>query len=298
MNHPLNFITVLMLVIPPLLWAGNAIVGRMVSELIPPILFNFMRWVIALAILIPLGRSLFRQAGWWRHWRRFALLGLLGVGLYNTLQYLALQTSSPINVTLVGASMPMFMLAIGRLFFGVRVSVKQMLGTLLSIVGVLVVLSRGEWQHLLTLHLVPGDIFMILAAIVWSIYSWLLAYPKEPEAIRKDWAAFLLAQVLFGVAWSGVFATGEWVTQLPQISWGWTLAAALLYVATGPAIIAFGLWGAGVRRVGPNIAVFFSNLIPLFAAVLSLAFLGEIPELYHGLAFMLIVGGIILSSRR
>ncbi len=288
-----------MLIIPPLLWAGNAIVGRMVHELVPPIMLNFMRWSIALLILAPLGRSLFRQGSGLRaHWRRFALLGLLGVGLYNAMQYLALQTSSPINVTLVGASMPVFMLAIGWLFFGATISKKQIAGAMLSICGVLLVLSRGELQHLLALRLVPGDVFMIIATIIWSVYSWLLARPTEPPAIRQDWAAFLLAQVMFGVVWSGLFAAGEWVVSAPQIVWGWPLAAALLYVATGPAIVAFGLWGAGVRRVGPNIAAFFSNLIPLFAALMSLAFLGEMPQPYHGLAFALIVGGIVLSSRR
>ncbi len=299
MNHPLNFSTVLMLIIPPLLWAGNAIVGRMMHALVPPITLNFLRWSIALVILVPLGRSLFREGSSVRlHWRRFALLGLLGVGLYNAMQYLALQTSSPINVTLVGASMPVFMLAIGWLFFGATISRKQIAGAMLSICGVLLVLSRGELQHLLALRLVPGDVFMIIATIIWSVYSWLLARPTEPPAIRRDWAAFLLAQVMFGVVWSGLFAAGEWMVSAPQIVWGWPLAAALLYVATGPAIVAFGLWGAGVRRVGPNIAAFFSNLIPLFAALMSLAFLGEMPQPYHGLAFALIVGGIVLSSRR
>ncbi len=299
MNHPLNFTTLLMLVIPPLLWAGNAIVGRLVHDLVPPITLNFMRWSIALLILVPLGRAIFRKgSGLWSHWRRFALLGLLGVGLYNAMQYLALQTSTPINVTLVGASMPVFMLAIGWLFFGATISKKQIAGALLSIAGVLLVLSRGELAHLLALRLVPGDLFMIVATIVWSVYSWLLARPTEPDAIRRNWAGFLLAQVMFGTVWSGLFAAGEWAVQAPHIVWGWPLAAALLYVATGPAIIAFGLWGAGVRRVGPNLAAFFSNLIPLFAALMSLAFLGEMPQLYHGLAFALIVGGIVLSSRR
>jgi drug/metabolite transporter (DMT)-like permease len=300
MNRQLTPATALLLVIPPLLWAGNAIVGRMVHTLVPPITLNFLRWAIALLILLPLGGAiLFRPgSGLWTHWRRFAALGLLGVGLYNALQYLALQSSTPINVTLVGASMPVWMLFIGWMFFGATVSRKQMAGAALSIAGVLIVLSRGEWQQLLALRLVPGDIFMILATIAWSVYSWLLTQPKDPEGIRRDWAAFLLAQVTFGVAWSGAFAAGEWAASDARIDWSWTLAAAVLYVAIGPAVIAFRCWSTGVQRVGPSVAAFFSNLTPLFAAVMSLAFLGELPHLYHGAAFVLIVGGIILSSRR
>jgi drug/metabolite transporter (DMT)-like permease len=299
MNRQLTPSTALMLVIPPLLWAGNAIVGRMVHALVPPITLNFLRWAIALLILLPLAGSIYRPgSGLWSHWRRFAVLGLLGVGLYNALQYLALQSSTPINVTLVGASMPVWMLFIGWMFFGAAVSHRQMAGAALSIAGVLLVLSRGEWQQLLAMRLVPGDIFMILATIAWSVYSWLLSLPRDPEGIRRDWAAFLLAQVTFGAAWSSAFAAGEWMTGNARIEWSWALAAAILYVAVGPAIIAFRCWGAGVQRVGPNVAAFFSNLTPLFAAVMSLAFLGELPHLYHGAAFVLIVSGIVLSSRR
>lgn len=299
MNRPITPTTVLMLVIPPLLWAGNAVVGRMVHAMVPPITLNFLRWAIASIVLTVLGGWVLRRgSGLWPHWRRFALLGLLGVGLYNALQYLALQSSTPINVTLVAASMPVWMMIIGRLFFGARVSHKQIAGALLSIVGVLVVLGRGDWRHVLELRLVAGDVFMIIATIVWSFYSWLLTRPAEPESIRADWAAYLLAQVAFGVVWSGLFAAGEWALTDARITWSWPLAAALLYVAIGPAIIAFSLWGSGVRRVGPSIAAFFNNLTPLFAALLSSAFLGELPHPYHALAFALIVGGIVLSSRR
>lgn len=298
MNRPLTVSTSLLLTVPPLLWAGNAVVGRMVHDLVPPVTLNFLRWAIALLLLLPLGGWVLRRdSGMWQNWRRFLVLGLLSVGLYNALQYLALQTSSPINVTLVAASMPVWMLLIGRLFFGATIARRQVTGALLSIAGVLLVLSRGDLSQLLAARLVPGDILMILATIAWSVYSWLLTLPKDPPAIRGDWAAFLMAQVAFGFAWSGLFAAGEWVVAAPQIHWGWPLAGALLYVAIGPGIIALRCWGTGVQRAGPNVAGFFNNLTPLFAALMSSAFLGELPHLYHGAAFALIVGGIVLSSR-
>lgn len=291
--------TAALLVIPPLLWAGNAVVGRLASGLVPPITLNFLRWALAFALLLPLAAWVLRRgSGLWSHWRRYALLGLLGVGCYNALQYLALKTSTPINVTLVAASTPVFMLAIGALFFAQAVSRRQMLGAAMSIAGVLLVLCRGQWDLLMQVRLVPGDLYVLLATAAWAFYSWLLTRPGDPPAIRNDWAAFLMAQVVPGLAWSGLFAAGEWAVTDAHIVWGWPVAATLLYVAVGPAILAYRCWGIGVQRVGPSVAGFFSNLTPLFAALMSTVMLGEAPHLYHGMAFALIVGGIVVSSRR
>jgi drug/metabolite transporter (DMT)-like permease len=299
MDQRLTPATAALLTVPPLLWAGNAVVGRLVNGLVPPITLNFLRWALAFVLLLPLAAAVLRPSSTlWRHWRRFALLGLLGIGCYNALQYLALTTSTPLNVTLVAASMPVWMLALGALFFGQRVSGRQMAGTLLSIVGVLVVLARGELAQLAQVRLVPGDIYILLATLAWSWYSWLLTRPGDPPEIRGDWAAFLMAQLVPGLAWSALFAAGEWAAGTHPIQWGWPLVCALAYVAICPAILAYRAWGLGVQRVGPSIAGFFSNLTPLFAAVLSAALLGEMPRPYHAIAFVLIVGGIVVSSRR
>jgi len=297
-RQPLTASTALLLTIPPVLWAGNAIVGRLVRDAVPPMTLNLIRWSIALAVLVPLGRAALRHgSGVLANWKRYSLLGLLGVGLYNSLQYLALQSSSPINVTLVASGVPVWMLLVGRLFFKVPVKRKQVVGAVLSIAGVLVVMSRGDVAQLAALRLVPGDLYMILATIAWSFYSWLLMQQKDVPALRADWAAFLLAQVGFGVLWSGALAGGEWALTDVHIAWSWPLAAALLYVAIGPAIIAMRCWGAGVQRAGPSLGAFFINLTPLFTALLSSAFLGEAPHLYHVLAFGMIVGGIAVSAR-
>lgn len=290
--------TVVLLTVPPLLWAGNAIVGRLVREAVPPMTLNLLRWTIALLVLLPLGRAALRPgSGVLANWRRYALLGLLGIGMYNSLQYLALQSSTPINVTLVASGMPVWMMLVGRLFFGVPVRGRQVGGAVLSIAGVLVVLCRGDVHQLLALRLVAGDLYMILATIAWSFYSWMLLQPKDVPALRGDWAAFLLAQVGYGLLWSGLFAGAEWSLGAHAIAWSPAVAAALLFVAVGPAVLAFALWGAGIRRAGPGIGAFFVNLTPLFTALLSSAFLGELPHAYHALAFALIVGGIVWSSR-
>jgi drug/metabolite transporter (DMT)-like permease len=104
--------------------------------------------------------------------------------------------------------------------------------------------------------------------------------------------------MFFGLLWSALFTGGEWAFSNAHIRWGWPLASALVFIAVGPALIAYRAWGAGVARAGPAAAGFFSNLTPLFTALLSSAFLGEAPHLYHVQAFALIVGGIVVSSRR
>ena len=288
-----------LLLVPPLLWAGNAIVGRMVHDMIPPMTLNFVRWLLAGLLLLPFTYPILRRRSpLWSHWKRYAVLALLGVGCYNSFQYLALQTSTPINVTLVASSSPVFMLGIGALFFKKTIRKRQIIGAVLSIFGVLLVLSRGDWQALMNVQLVVGDVFVLMATAAWAGYSWLLTQTSEPTEVRNDWANFLMAQITLGFVWSGLFTAGEWAITDAHILWGWPLAAALAYVAIGPAILAYRCWGLGVQQAGPNIAGFFSNLTPLFAALLSALTLGELPTWYHMAAFACIVGGIVVSSRR
>lgn len=298
MSERLSPSTIILLVTPPLLWAGNAVVGRLVSDAIPPVTLNFVRWFLALLILIPLGRQAFaRGSGLLDNWRRYAVLGLLGVGLYNAMQYMALHTSTPVNVTLVGASMPIWLLVVGAVFFRASIRLRQLLGAVLSILGVMTVLAQGDVRLLADLRFVTGDVLMLVATLIWAFYSWLLVDTSDSPLIRGYWANFLLAQVLYGTALSGVFASLEWAVTDWAIHWSWALAGALAYVALGPALVAFWCWGEAVRRVGPAISGVFYNLTPIFAAILSAAVLGDRPQWHHGLAFLLIVGGIMLASR-
>ncbi len=304
MTQRLTARTALLLTLPPLLWAGNAVVGRLMVGEIPPITFNLLRWVAGFALLLPLAAWVLRRdSPLWPHWGRMALLGLLGMGSYNALQYMALKTSTPLNVTLVGSSMPIFMLGLGRLLYGARIARQQWWGVALSTAGVLTVLTRGDWSQLLALKLVAGDVLMLLATATWAWYSWLLTKPPanrpDPPALRNNWSAWLMAQVIPGLMWSALFSGVEWaVVPDLHIHWGWPLAAALAYVALGPSLLAYFCWGRGVSLAGPQVAGFFVNLTPLFAALLSAAVLGELPKLYHAAAFALIVGGIVVSSRR
>jgi len=304
MNTPsgphLSLKAVLLLTLPPLLWSGNAVVGRMVAPLVSPMTLNLLRWTTALLILLPLAPWVLRRGSpLWGQWRRFALLGSLSIASYNALLYLALTTSSPMNVTLVGASTPVWMLLIGRLFFGTPIGLRQMGGASLSIGGVLLVLCRGDLGLLMRMNLVAGDLYMLLASFAWAYYSWLLAHPTpESGSIRVDWAAFLLGQTVFGLLGGAACASLEWTLTDARMVLGWPLALAVLFIGVGPAVLAYRSWGAGVALAGPSNAGFFMNLTPFFAALLSLVFLGEAPQAFHAAAFALIVAGIVLSSRR
>jgi drug/metabolite transporter (DMT)-like permease len=296
-----------LLILPPLLWAGNSVFARIAIDSIGPLWLNALRWGLALLILLPLGRRVLATTAARdqirRRWVYVGILGLIGVGAYNGLQYLALRTSTPVNVTLIASSLPLWSMIIGMLFYRVHPTRPQLLGAALSLAGVLTVLSRGDPGALLRIQLVEGDLLMVVAIIGWAIYSWMLVQP--PAHMRGaarpawDWAEFLLVQCLFG-ATAGFAAAGIGEAIDPSITpvWSWQLVLTIIYIAVGPSIIAYRSWGLAVAEAGPAIAAVFYNLTPLLTAVLSVMVIGEWPKPYHGVAFLLIVVGILISSRK
>ena len=297
---------VLMLATPPAMWATNAVVGRMAIGSIDPLLLNALRWVVAFVLLLPLGWAAIStpaaRAQIAERWRYLLVLGVIGVGAYNALQYMALRTSTPLNVTLIASSSPVWAMVVGALGYKVIPTRLQLIGAVLSLAGVALVMSRGNPAALADIHFVQGDLLMLVAIIGWSLYSWMLARPPAhmQGAARPNWnwAQFLVAQAIFGV--SGAVATavvGDMIAPSAPTQWSWQLVATILFVAIGPSIIAYRLWGLAVAEAGPAMASIFYNLTPLFAAVLSAAVIGEGPQPFHGVAFGLIVAGIAVSSR-
>jgi len=297
--------TLLYLALPPLLWASNAIVGRLSvaggAPLVSPLTLNFLRWALMLLILAPIVWMAGRRARdadgplhtMRRHWRIFLAFGLLAIASYNSLQYMALRTSTAINVTLIAASGPLFTLLIGRLFFAEPAARRAWLGAALSLVGVLVVLTGGDAERVLGLRFVVGDLLMIVATIVWALYSWLLRRHRPEVTVLT----FLLLQTGFGVALSVPLVGVEWITGDFVLVLGGATLAVVLWVATGPSLVAYWCWDRGVAEAGPLLPMFFANLTPLFAALMSAALLREPPHGFHAVAFLLIVGGIVVAQR-
>jgi drug/metabolite transporter (DMT)-like permease len=291
--------TIFYLTLATLLWAANAIAGRALVGSVSPITLSAVRWGLAALILLPLGWQVFKpSSALWQNKARFIVLGLLGVGSYNALLYLALQTSTAINVTLIGASMPIWMLLIGSVFYQVKPRPLQLVGAIVSLVGVTIVLTRGEPATLLTMEVVMGDLFIMLATILWAVYSWMISRPGKSSERHWPWAEFLMAQVMIGFLWTMLFDSVEIASGHAFIDLNYWTGALILFVAIGPSLIAYRCWGLGVNGAGPTVAAFFANLIPLFTALLSAAILGDPPQLFHGLAFALIVVGIFVSASK
>jgi drug/metabolite transporter (DMT)-like permease len=298
----------ILLTLPPLMWAGNSVIGRLMVDHTPPLMLNFLRWGGALLLLLPLGWPAFatpqRRADLKQRWPHLAMLGLFGVAMYNAMQYMALVTSTPLNVTLIAASQPLWMMLVGALFYRVRPGPRDLVAAALSLAGVVLVLTRGNPSAVLQFHFVRGDLLVLVAVVCWSIYSWMLARP--PASMRGEarpdwnWAQFLLVQVVFGIGWAALAAAGETVVigDAAAIKWSGLVVLALLYVAVCPSLIAYWAWGQGVARAGPAIAALFANLTPLFTGLISGLVLGSWPETYHALAFVLIVAGIASSALR
>ena len=282
-----------------LMWAGNAIVGKILVQSSSPVLLNTIRWGVTALILLPFAWRVFGSTSpLWQSSKRFALLSLLGVGSYNVLLYLALKSSTPINVTLIGASMPIWAIVIGAMFYKEQPNIKQIIGAVISLIGVTVVIVRGELERLIEIEFVAGDLLMVLATILWGAYSWMLSHPKESTERTWPWSYFLLAQVGFGFCWSLGFAVTEWQLEYSYFTWSWSTVSMIIYVIIGPSLIAYRCWGLGVSGAGATVATFFTNLIPLFTAILSTLLLQKPPELFQGVAFALILAGIYLSIQK
>ncbi len=282
--------TVLLLTLPPLFWAGNAVVGRLMVGQIPPLALSFYRWLFALLLaLLIVGPDLWRNRAVLRSkWKSLAVMGILGVGSYNSLQYVALETTTPLNVSLITSSAPVFILLIGGAFYKQAVGRAQWIGALLSIAGVALVVAKGDLAHLTALHFAPGDLIMLVAVFLWAIYTWELRQrplglaPMTSLAAQMIWGVLSILPFMLAERWIG----GE------TTHWGGPVWLALAYVAVLPSLLAYWCWGSAVGKVGAQIPSYFGNLAPLFAALLSWLFLKETIHWYHLWAALLIFAGI------
>ena len=294
--QPLDRNTAFLLTLPPLFWAGNAVLARMLVGEVPPLALSLARWVLALALFLPfVWRGL--VAAWPQlraAWRDVLWISLTGVAAYNSLQYVAVQTSSAVNVTLIAASTPVFALVIGVLLFGERVRGAQWLGAALSIGGVLWVLLRGDPANITRMNFVAGDLVMIAANTTWAVYTWLLRKRRPPVGFGP----FLAAQMLVGTLMIVPLAAAEAALMPTAIQWSPAALGVVLYIALFPSLLAYYCWDHGVARVGAVIPVYFANLTPLFAGLLSTLLLGETPRAYHLVGLAAIVGGIHIANRR
>ncbi len=295
MARHLTVSTAVLLVAPPLFWAGNAVVARALVGEFPPLALSFWRWALALVLILPFTAATLRR--YWPNlrgkWGVIVAISALGVGCYNSLQYLALQTSTAVNATLIGASGPIVTLLVGAAFFGTAVRRLQWLGAALSLIGVLLVIARGELANLARLQMDRGDLIMLIATLSWSVYTWLLR-TQRPDLPA---AALLTLQIALGALMILPFAVVEYLVTGKTAAPTSTNLAALFYVAVLPSLVAYFCWDRGVARAGAILPMYFVNLTPVFAGLLSFFVLGEPIGMHHLVGGALILAGIHLANR-
>lgn len=294
LRHRLLSPYVLML-LPPLLWGGNAVAGRMAAGLVPPLGLAFWRWLFAFLLLLPIGGPrLFAQ---WplarRQWKLLCFLAISSVTAYNSLLYLALTTTTAVNATLVSAAIPIFIVILSWLWLKEPVGLRRGMGILLSLAGVLLVIARGDALALLTLQLHEGDLWALAAVVSWAVFSVVLRrYPTGLGSV-----ALLTAQVGLGT----LFILPLYLMELAfghGFAVTWVSAGLIGYVALFPSLVAYGFWNKGVAELGASVSGLYTNLIPVFTALLAVPLLGEDVRWFHSVGMGLIFLGIWLATQQ
>jgi len=284
----------LLLALATLFWAGNWVLGRALRDVFEPAALNFWRWLIAVLVLLPF--ALPRLRGHLATIRRSAgllfTLSFLGVALFQWLVYAGLKTTTAVNAVLLNSSMPAFMLLCSWAIDRERCTPRQLAGMLISLAGILVILSRGDPASLARLEFHSGDALILLAMPVWGVYSVLLKR-RPPEL---DGVAFLFVISLIGVvlllpafALEAYYAPPRWP--------GAAGVAAALYVGLAASVGAFICWNRGVAIVGANAAGFTVHLLPAFGTLLAMVFLGEFFHPFHAAGIATILVGVVVATR-
>jgi len=289
-----QLVGLLLLIPPPLFWAGNFIVGRAMRGEIPPMALSFGRWVIACLCLLPFAWRPMRRDGaaYWRHRWLILRISVVGVVAFNSLVYLGLQWTAAENGLLLNSFIPILIMLFGTLFYGHRLHRGQVIGLILSFAGVLTIIVHGDWLRLARLDFSEGDLVVFCAMVSWAFYTlWQRAIPPEIDRI-----GLMQVQIIVALPILAVLSLGEWLAgAVPR--WTPEAWAALAYIGVFPSVIAYLLYTIGVARVGAVRAGMFIHLMPVFGVVLAVIFLHETVQAYHLAGIAAILTGIWSSGR-
>jgi len=298
-NTPLYRHPYLLLTLTALFWSGNMVLGRGIRADVPPIALAFWRWVIALALIAPLALPHLKEQ--WpllkKGWKPVLLLGILGVGCYNTFAYVALQYTAATNAVLLNSFIPIVTIALSWLFLGKRLKPIEAVGVAISFLGATTIIARGDLAVLLGLSLNLGDVWMLGAVLTWAIYT--VGLQWRPAGVHP--MLMLGALTLVGVlALAPIYAheLGAFGGPARHINLNWSSLAGIAYVGVLPSFVGYIFYNRGVAEVGANKASLFIHLMPVFGTLLSALFLGELPHLYHFVGIGLIFSGIYLTMAR
>ena len=289
-HHPYFLLT-----LTTLFWSGNMVIGRAIRDDVPPLSLAFWRWMIALALTLPLALPHLR-AQWpllKRGWRAVLALGLLGVGGYNTLAYIALQHTAATNALLLNSFVPVATIALSWAFLKKHLHGIEWLGVLVSLAGVTTIVARGQPTALAGLTLNIGDLWMLAAVFVWAFYT--IGLQWRPAGIHPMLmlAAFMTVGLLaLAPAYAWEISQGRRIHLTP------VSLAGIAYTGLLPGFLGYVFYNRAVGEVGASKASLFIHLMPVFGTLLSAVFLDEVPQTYHFIGIALIFAGIYLTTSR
>ncbi len=283
----------LFLTLTMLLWAGNHVIGRWAAGNIPPMTLAFLRWAGAALIVLPLAwPSLERdRTAIVGNWRILLMLGLLGSGCYNTLQYIALNETTVANAAIINSWAPVLIAGAAAALFGDQLSARQISGLALSLAGVAVIILRGDSATLTQMAFNRGDLVMVLATAIWAAYTTLLRFRPAISTLSFAVVTYTIAGVTNLPLALYEYADGQRIVET------WAALCAIAYTAVFASLVAYYLYARSVEIIGGTRTGAFIHLIPLFASAMGLVFLGETPEAYHAAGFGLILSGVWLAAR-
>jgi drug/metabolite transporter (DMT)-like permease len=275
-------------------FGGNWVAARVVNFEVAPFALSFWRWAIAGVLLFPLALSQLREDAPLirRHWPRLLVFGAVGAGGFTLLGYWGVSYTTAINATLLNSSLPLYVVPLSWLLLRLTVSARQLLGLSLSLAGVLTIVSSGSLRTLAQLRLNPGDFLLLGGAFLWAIYTVTLRWrpPLRPLSFLFTTIVAAAAVSLPFYAWEMWSGTQMSATPVSIVTIG--------YLALFPSIVAYICWNQAVAMVGPNVAGFFNPVIPVFGILFAVIFLGEPLRAFHLAGFALVLGGVVLTSRR
>lgn len=283
-----------LLILTTLFWAGNFVLGRAVHLDVPPIGLSFWRWLTALVLILPFVIPHWKAAKTviFQHWPILLVLSIFSVACFNTMIYLGLQTAPASNSILLQSACPVLILILSWLLFREKVTLIQGGGMLISLFGVVVVVTEGQPSALLGMDFLNvGTAWILLAVTCWAIYSTLLRL--RPDGLSPF--GFFGLTVLVGVTVLLPFYLYETLSGRPMplslISVG-----SVLYVGIFPSILSYLFWNKAIAELGAARTGQFIHLVPAFGITMAILFLGEPLQGFHITGFLLILGGIWLAT--
>ncbi|OSZ80068.1 hypothetical protein CAP36_02040 [Chitinophagaceae bacterium IBVUCB2] len=281
-------------VLAAFIWSGNFVVARAVKSDIPPIGLSFYRWLVASIIIFPFAIKKFRKE--WRvvkqSWHYLFWASLTGIALFNTFVYIGAHYTSAINLALIGTtSSPIMAIIFARIFLKEKIGFLKLAGLITCIIGVLFLLSKGDFRNLLSLQFGEGDLWVLLAAFCFAVYNTLVK--KKPASISP--VNFLF--VIFSLGALLLLPFFLWETnQYPAVEWNIPLLLSVLYLGLGASVICFLIWNIAISKLGSGRTALFGNLIPVFSSIEAAIILHEEFTWVHITSMIIIFIGIVLAN--